>query len=328
MIPKSLSLALKSAVVLFPLIAGASLTILGGARLYEANTVQVDRWTSPYGLLAFCSTQLEQIRITLKPDLRNSDLLQGKASCTVFVDFTMPSGDPKTFTEEEIYVGVQIPFKVVNLQFQEFQKEWAGETTELSPKAVDLSIVEKGTTNSVFYVQFTRRDFEKHHVHFTLIFDWEGVIHREDFSTYSLTFPVAIWVGPEFANPYMQNPNARFTYFADDLRLSLEVAYPYDFEIKHSYPQMDIMRTDVGQDARSIYLDLDAHKLVYAPKATQIISIAFEVKSQSEARSRLIFDSGLYMGLGVALVFSGIHEAVRALAGLRSRGISPDSKLA
>jgi hypothetical protein len=315
LIPKALSLALKSAVVLFPLIAGASLTILGGARLYEANAVKVDKWASPYGLLVFSSKELEQINIKLRPDLRTSDALQGKAYCTIWVDVTMPSEDPKTYFEEDIYIGIQI---------KEFQMDFAGETTELSPKAINLSYVEKDTINSVFYVQFVRQAFGKHHIHFALFFDWEYVIHREDFSTYSLTFPVAEGLSQEFANPYLQNPNAHYAYYADSLRASLEVFYPYDFEIKNSFPQMDIMRADVGQDARSIYLDIDTSKQEGNPKATQLISIVFEVKSRSEARSQLMFDSGLYMGLGVSLVFTGIHEAVRVLAGLHSRDDPPN----
>ncbi|MDH5451460.1 MAG: hypothetical protein OEX77_11315 [Candidatus Bathyarchaeota archaeon] len=47
--------------------------------------------------------------------------------------------------------------------------------------------------------------------------------------------------------------------------------------------------------------------------------VEFEVNRLSEMRGRLLFDSGLYMGLGVGLFFSGIHEALKVVGELRKK---------
>jgi len=51
----------KSAVVLFPLLAGGFLTFLGGERFYEASAFKVEGWRTPFGLLAFSSEQLDPL---------------------------------------------------------------------------------------------------------------------------------------------------------------------------------------------------------------------------------------------------------------------------
>ena len=47
--------------------------------------------------------------------------------------------------------------------------------------------------------------------------------------------------------------------------------------------------------------------------------IEFAIPELSEQRDRLLYDSGLYMGLGVGLLFSGIHEALKVSGELDKR---------
>ncbi len=44
---------------------------------------------------------------------------------------------------------------------------------------------------------------------------------------------------------------------------------------------------------------------------SELITVSFELRSETELRNRLLFDAGLYMGLGVSLIFGGIHEALK-----------------
>jgi hypothetical protein len=39
--------------------------------------------------------------------------------------------------------------------------------------------------------------------------------------------------------------------------------------------------------------------------------MSFENNVESELRDHLLFDSGLYMGLGVSLIFGGLYEAIK-----------------
>ena len=65
-------------------------------------------------------------------------------------------------------------------------------------------------------------------------------------------------------------------------------------EVKQAYPQIEMMRTDTGDDARKFFWEINA-KPEGNFKATQLISVDFEDKNLSETRSSLIFDSGLFI---------------------------------
>lgn len=49
--------------------------------------------------------------------------------------------------------------------------------------------------------------------------------------------------------------------------------------------------------------------------ASAAFSVSFELPEKREVKERLIFDSGLYLGLGVSLILSGIYEALKIRAG-------------
>ncbi|MEM2112171.1 MAG: hypothetical protein QXX08_09920 [Candidatus Bathyarchaeia archaeon] len=52
---------------------------------------------------------------------------------------------------------------------------------------------------------------------------------------------------------------------------------------------------------------------------SDIIRIRFELLGESELRNRLHFDSGLYLGLDIGLVISGIHEALKFITEAKSQ---------
>jgi hypothetical protein len=335
LVPKSLSLVLKSAVVLFPLLAGSFLTFLGGERLYEANTVQVKRWTTPFGLLAFSSTSLdlfdptkESIRIYINLDMRSAytNVLQGIVDCDVFLEFRLPSYDSQGITEEDIVVGVQFPFRVVNLRnFQLTRMEPSIGQIEMPIKDVNVSTIveENDIVNSVFYLEFIRpQTTEPQDISLHFGFEWEDIIHREGFSTFTFSFPIALGLmggSPEFAHPYTQNPNAHYVYYAETLGLIVVMNFPFDYEVKQTFPEIEMINSPTGSTSRNFFWDVNIPEEDTLFTATQLFSVNFEEKRLSEARNSLMFDSGLYMGLGVSLIFGGIHEAVRVVAELRKK---------
>jgi hypothetical protein len=250
-----------------------------------------------------------------------ANILQGIASCEVFIDFSLPSYDGKE--EEDVYIGVQFPFRVVNLRnLQLLWKQFSagGEILiEIPIQDVNVNIIEENDlVNSVFYIKFIRpQTTEQQGISLVFNFEWEGIIHREGYSTFTCTLPVALGVSPEIIHPYTQNPNAHYVYYTETLGLTVEMTFPMHLEVKQTYPQIEMMRTDTGSDGRNFFWEINAEP-GYG-KATQLVSVDFEDNNLSETRSKLIFDSGLYMGLGVALILSGIHEAVRVVAELRER---------
>jgi hypothetical protein len=47
------------------------------------------------------------------------------------------------------------------------------------------------------------------------------------------------------------------------------------------------------------------------PGTTYHFTMNFENNVEAELRDHLLFDSGLYMGLGVSLIFGGLFEAIK-----------------
>jgi hypothetical protein len=41
--------------------------------------------------------------------------------------------------------------------------------------------------------------------------------------------------------------------------------------------------------------------------------VYFELSSEVDQRNRYLYESGIYTGLGVSLLFSGVYEALKAL---------------
>jgi hypothetical protein len=248
-----------------------------------------------------------------------ADVLHGVAHCTAFIDFLLPSYDGGG---EDVYIGVQFPFRVFKMTNPRltFDDPSAG-SLEAPINDYDVSVVEEdGLVNTIFYMEFTRpRTTEAREYNLALYFEWEGIVSREGYSMFSFTLPVALGVedGAEFRHPCTQNSNARYLYYAETLGLRVELNMPTNFEIKQTYPQVEVMRADTGGDSRNLTWEISAESQYF--KATQLVSADFEDTSLSETRSRLMFDSGLYMGLGVALIFNGIHEAVRVLAERRGK---------
>ena len=155
-----------------------------------------------------------------------------------------------------------------------------------------------------------------------LVFEWEGPIRRDSFSVFTIALPFTLGLEPSAINyPYKQIPNIHYIYYADNLDLSVTMEFPWDFEIKQSFPSTEMVMTEIGSDALGIFWEpkISAAGKPVSGKHLQIIMVEFEVNRLSELRDRLLFDSGLYMGLGVGLLFSGIHEALKVIGELRKK---------
>lgn len=318
-------LSLKSFIVLFPIVAGVFLTGLGIVNMREANLVLVEEWNSPYGLLVFSSEPLSRTILHLDIHLTLSDLESRKIPTSVELFFEL--AEPEVFKEypdREVLVGVQFPFKITNYKNLEIELR---DIRTLSPLEKEVITKEEhGATTSLFYTLFTppQEAFTREWHGYTLriSFDWEESIRRESYSVFALTLPITLGLDPEqMEYPYEQSSKASFAYYADCLGLSVGLESTWDFEIKRSFPVSDVMMTETGGDSFNIYWEpkISGEGKPISAKSLQMFMVEFEVNKYSEKRDRLLFDSGLYMGLGIGLVFSGISEALKGVGYLKSR---------
>lgn len=313
--------ALKSIVVVFPILTGALLTGMGILKLSESNLVPAGQWSTPYGLLVFSSVQLESTALHVEIIMARANLEKSLVPTQLELHFDLANPDGFKNAQEEIVIGFQFPFKIAD--YQEFEIEQRDIHQPLIPTGKDVIIVEDevGVT-SLFYVQFKTLIGEWQRYHLLLVFDWEGPIRRESYSVFSIALPVTLGLEPlQIDYPYEQLPNMHYIYYADNLDMSVGMDFPWDFEIKQSYPPTGTVITEFGSDSLSIFWEprISTAGKPVSGKHLQMIMVEFEVNRLSEMRDGLLFDSGLYMGLGVGLLFSGIHEALKAIGELKKK---------
>lgn len=313
--------ALKFIAVIFPIFTGALLTGMGTLKLREANLVPAGQWSTPYGLLLFSSVQLETTAVDVLISMGQASAEENIVSTQVELKFVFAEPDRFKNAQEEVMMGFQFPFKIADYQEFEIRPE---DDPPFSPITQELIVVEDeiGVT-SVFYVRFnTFLDLERQDYRVLLVFEWEGPIRREGFSVFTLALPVTLGLEPSAINyPYEEVPNIPYVYYADNLDLSIRMEFPWDFEIKQSFPPTGTAITEIGSDALCVFWapKISAEGKPVSGKHLQIVMVEFEVTRLSGIRDKLLFDSGLYIGLGVGLLFSGIHEALIVTGELRKK---------
>jgi len=311
--------ALKSIAIIFPIVMGSVLTGMGAVRLSEANLVPAEPWSTPYGLLVFSSVPLESTAMHVGISMARASPESNRVVTQLELNFDLGRHENFTKASAEVVVGVQFPFRIA--EYQEFELGQR-DVQLLTPLESDVIIVEDAVgVTSVFFVRFETVVAEWQYYRLLLVFEWEGPIRRESFSVFSIALPVTLGLEPWHIDyPYERVPNMNYTYYADTLGLSVSMEFPWDFEIRQSYPPTGTVITEWGGDALNIYWEprISTGGKPVSGKHLQLILVEFEVSRLSETRDRLLFDSGLYMGLGIGLLFSGIHEALK-LMGERRR---------
>lgn len=314
--------SLKSFVIIFPILTGALLTTWGTAKLGQANLVTAEHWNAPYGLLVFSSEQLARAYVHVGVGVSPSNVEANTAPTEVELSFGWDWGNPGYAIPEEVTVGVQFPFVVADYRDFEIMNKEDYQPLPSTEKKVIVT-EDQGIPSSIFYTTFNpRRVHDWQHYSLNIFFDWKGPIRRESFSTFTISLPVQLGLEPESLDyPYEQCPNAHYIHYGSSVELTVGMEFPWDFEIKQSYPPTGIVMTEMGGDARNMFWQPQiyaAGKRV-SGKHLQMIMVEFEVTRLSEKRDRLLFDSGIYMGLGVGLVINGIHEALKANTELKKR---------
>jgi len=54
---------------------------------------------------------------------------------------------------------------------------------------------------------------------------------------------------------------------------------------------------------------------------SRLIRVSIQDTEVSDIHDRLLFDSGLYLGIGLSLIFSGLYEALKVVMELRRKQI-------
>lgn len=330
----SLSSFLKILVIVFPIALGASLTSLGVLRLVQSSEKPVPRPLSPYGILDFCSEKCDTSLLNMW--VYGFNLKGSLAVAFVATHFELPESVVADSSHEVIY-GLQIPYQVEIRQDSVGGEMVSVETSDPdTSEPMRLEVLEKETVfsqanqTSIFHVRFMTVPNQRGYS-VTVTFDWKDLVNRQSFALCEILVPFS---------SSMKNMAIVAQYFPDVYPLNcssshLSVELPEDCEIRDIIPlpdkeelssQSNPSAPEVLQPCRYLSWQFPANRVLKEEETwptSDIIRVRFELLGESELRNRLVFESGLYLGLGIGLLISGIHEAIRfATETTRARGIS------
>jgi len=307
---------LRLLVIFFPLGAGLFLTVSGVAKLNEANIIPLEQWTTPYGFLVFSSTQLQNVESHVW--IENINIKDDAALFNIPFSFRLTNA-----SSEEQILGFQLPCTAELLDTLEPSESSFIINGTKEDDLVPVEIVNKRTVLveeeriSIVYAKFAAlQDIVYYSGHFYCTS--KGFISRQGFSTYNLVFSISKSKPSTHETVFDYCPNA-YTYYGKDLTLLVGLTVPQGCEIKRMQPSPSGEHVLGDSCTRLVWYNLtEFGSFEFPHPASESLIVSMENLVESELRNRLFFDSGLYMGLGVGLIFSGIHEVLKVASEVRS----------
>ena len=299
---RGLAFFFRLAVVLFPLLAGSFLLCLGTDKLNQAY-FQRGEWVAPNGLLAFSSMQAQVSWAHL--GMHAMSPKNGLTETYLDYDLRLQSG----FAPGEQVGGFQIPYNISSLNFTVTVSSGHGDSVAVAILDQRTISVEEPATATIVYGKF-QVPANAATCHMFLNFQWEGLFVREGFSSYALMVPFANSNETVHSKVFEYCPNAVALF--DNVPFMVEIEIPYDSELKGSFPAPDTQEITTGKPQGNLVWYYNITATPWGMPSSNQFKVEFEVPSDAELRNRLFFDSGLYMGLGTSLIFSGIYEGLKS----------------
>ena len=299
---RRLALIFRLVVILFPLVSGLFLCFLGTDRLNQAYPRE-EPWIAPNGVLAFSSMQA-QVRWAYL-GLQGVSVKNDTAEAWLDYDLVLQPG----FIPGEQIGGFQVPYVVTSGNFTVTVSS-GHEDNEVTILDQGTILVEEPTKASIVYGKFEVPSGTMS-CHLFLYFRWEELLVREGFSSYVLMIPFANANETAHSKVYECCPNAVALF--DNVPFRVVIGVPNECEFEGSFPVPDVQEITVGKPQGNLVWYFNNTGTRWSMPSSNQFKVAFELPSDAELRNRLLFDSGLYMGIGVSLVFSGLYEGLKSV---------------
>jgi len=299
----------------FPIAVGLFLTSFGALELHNATVVQIPKWTAPYGFLVF--TSQEAVITEWSVALEGVTIDDNSGVARLVVEFSMMN---ISSSYEEV-VGVQVPYSV------EIRNAVVNELDNKTDSWVPLEVTDTQATRvenntSLAYLKFFPSTLATRYFLLYLEFDWNGFLIKEEFSSYSIMIPICV---RDIANVhsvllgYFPNIHAYSGRFLG--KTIVGVNLPGGIEVKRINPLPTAEVVQTGREVRFLSWEFTMPEVErwwkHVGPDLATVTVSFEVREKTESRNRLLFDSGLYMGLGIGLLISGLHEALKCVMEIR-----------
>ena len=288
----------QAAVVYFPLIVGLVFTAVGVGDFLELSRGPPAATLPYYGILPFAYGDISANNITFVVESVSLD--GGYADCTLDTEVgTNPEGN--------VTLGLQVPnkvdfafFKIIGFDEEKKEIYYGGDASAEWVEAEGVTIM-----------SYTFKPVSKSDIYRVLLsFRWYGVAEKTSYTSYELLVPFsnsdssALSAARPEAIPMGGNPF-----------VSLMVELPPDSRVTEAVPQpvgeTIYWRNETGGHRSLVMEGYVPFGLPQGYSLLQSFRVGFEVPSLSQRYDSLVFDSGLFLGVGVQFLIAGLYDAIK-----------------
>jgi len=305
-------------ITIFPLIVGLTLASIGIIDLNTANEIPEPKPNNAYGVLAFSSGQCSGLDggIILQEIKLKENIINIKIDSGFFLE-------SKFETPYEVTFGFQVPGVCDQPSFNingvdKGTKETITEFVILEEKLVAFEAEE----TSLIYVKFMALP---NCVEYRIVAqsNLRGLVSKRSFSTYDVTIPFST------TDSYLLARSGLGVASVSGMKWGCSMFVPLGTELKWALPYPDSQQvwlpftddgTPISESFTSFFWDARGRGFDQGSNdvRSDAISVILELIIDNKLQGRLFFDSGLYMGLGVSLLISGLYELLKVLTRMRS----------
>jgi hypothetical protein len=263
----------------------------------------------PPGFLVFSSMELSSVNLSIM--IIDINFERGRSDKAVIIcsfDLAYSLTDDQT-------IGFQVPYVVEKTIAME--SEFEVSEGEIIRETVPASGGGKQTDISIVYFRFRPNPVVMHYS-FSVFYNWSGFLSKTDYATYKLVVPFARDERALHGSISNLLPDAKIRYMTQSEDDHASILVNAAANIKEAYPTPNKVMGLPGYDTSMVMWDLSYQSSILGsrmqaePSLDEAV-VYFELSSEVEQRNRFLYESGIYTGLGVSLLFSGVYEALKAL---------------
>ena len=293
---------LKIMIIILPIIIGATLTTTGILNYSEVTLNPAPEKLPYYGLQFFSSQPFTITDMGL--EIYSVSWEDGYTDSLASV--TLRPKDPKS----NLTIALQVPHQIENVEAKILKLSEEGDTIEAAEIEDESTWSTQGDVSTmVFRVEATTYAPQ---LRLIIDFRWRDTVTRIDYYSYEVNIPIQKSLNIAAKDKYpdltvMTDSNPPFTLrpiLPSDCQLKTSIPQPLTEEIKwlglHGESVQGKFFT-FSQQVRVYGVELETPEL-------QVFRVVSELGSKKMRYESLVFNSGLFIGVGIPLVITGVYE--------------------
>jgi len=290
----------KLATVYLPIIIGLILTTTGAIYYMEATRSYPLPTLPKYGIINLASSEFSPVdimRVTIR------DMSVAENYMEVIVQLSV-----ETKEKQVNMFSLQVPYRVDTAYGKISYTDSEKTNTYIDHGDAKVEWMPENDVSIITYDFKGEPATSQYGVE--IGFQWHGVISKTGYSTYELLIPFSR------VSNLAVDPSSGLAPNPEEIPVVLTVYLPAETRLIDSIPQpsevvIDWQDSNVGLKSLVFNADVD---FGMTPGWANLPSfkITLDVPQAQNKYNRLIFDSGLFLGIGIQFLIAGIFDAIRA----------------